>query len=202
MKLWAGAVVFLIAALDAGAANATSTAEAVVENFQAVLIDVMRQGKELGFSGRYAKLESAIQESHDLSKIARIVVGKEWKNLTEEQQRQLTDSFRRLSVSAYAHNFKDFSGEAFVFVSAEDTALGGKIIHTLLQIPQDRDVKFDYMMKQQGDSWKIINIVANGISDLALKRSEYTSILQREGFAALIEKIDEKTKAYENNNGT
>lgn len=52
------------------------------------------------------------------------------------------------------------------------------------------------MLKEKGNSWRIINIIANGVSDLALKRSEYTTILQREGFDSLVAKINERIDAY------
>lgn len=172
------------------------TARQVVETFQDQLIDVMKQGKELGFKGRYDKLDAAVKKSHDLPKIARIVVGKQWEELTPEQQAKLEEVFSELSVSAYAHNFKDFSGESFSFVSEEETGRGGVVVHTNLKIPGEKDVKFDYMMKKKDDSWQIINIIADGVSDLALKRSDYTSVLNREGFDKLIAKINEKIESY------
>lgn len=177
-------------------AQAEETAKQVVEGFQAELIAVMKQGKELGFKGRYDKLSSAIAKSHDLNKIARVVVGKEWEKLSEEQQQKLVDVFSQLSIASYAYNFKDFSGESFKFGAEEVTTRGGAVIHSYLQIPGDKEVKFDYMLKQKGESWKIINIIANGVSDLALKRSEYTSILEKDGFDALISKINEKIDNY------
>lgn len=172
------------------------TAKQVVEGFQTELIAVMKQGKELGFKGRYDKLSTAIAKSHDLNKIARVVVGKEWAKLSEEQQQKLVDVFSQLSIASYAYNFKDFSGESFKFASEEETTRGGTVVHAYLLIPGDKDVKFDYMLKKKGDSWRIINIIANGVSDLALKRSEYTSILERDGFDALITKINEKIDNY------
>lgn len=172
------------------------SAKQVVEEFQDRLIDVMKQGKELGFQGRYDKLDEAVKKSHDLPKIARIVVGKKWEELTSEQQARLESVFSQLSVSAYAHNFKDFSGESFVFISDEETGRGGVVVHTNLKIPGEKDVKFDYMMKKKDDEWQIINIIADGVSDLALKRSDYTSVLNREGFDALIAKINEKIESY------
>lgn len=173
-----------------------STAKEIVDKFQKDLIDVMKNGKKLGYSGRYDKLKDPVTNSHDLSKIARIVVGKEWEKLTETQQQQLVDVFSRLSIASYAHNFKDYSGENFTFDTEEETTRGGVVIHSHLTIPDDKPVKFDYMLKEKGDSWRIINIIANGVSDLALKRSEYTTILQREGFDALIAKINEKIDNY------
>ncbi len=184
-----------IATSSAQAADSES-AKQVVEKFQTDLINVMKNGKQLGFAGRYDKLYDPVSNSHDLNKIARIVIGKEWEKLSEDQQKKLVDVFSRLSVASYAHNFKDYSGESFAFDSEEQTARGGVVVHSFLKIPDDKPVKFDYMLKEKGSSWRIINIIANGVSDLALKRSEYTTILQREGFDALIAKISEKIDNY------
>ncbi|MGR8981433.1 MAG: ABC transporter substrate-binding protein [Gammaproteobacteria bacterium] len=197
----AGILIFLLffSAANAYAQNKEgggSSARALVEQFQAELIDVMKNGKKLGFAGRYEKLKGPVSNSHDLNKIARIVVGKEWEKLNSEQQDQLVEVFSRFSIASYAHNFKDFSGEKFTFESEEETTRGGVVVHSILTVPGDKPVKFDYMLKEKGDSWRIINIIANGVSDLALKRSEYTTILQREGFDALIAKINEKIDLY------
>ncbi len=174
----------------------SATARQIIDKFQTELIHVMKDGKKLGYAGRYEKLEPAVVNSHDLPKIARIVVGKEGEKLTEEQQKKLADVFTRISVASYAHNFKDFSGEEFIIDSEEETKNGGVVIHSHLTIPDDKPVKFDYMLKEKGASWRIINIIANGVSDLALKRSEYTAILQRDGFDVLISQINEKIDNY------
>ncbi|MEI7839085.1 MAG: ABC transporter substrate-binding protein [Methylococcaceae bacterium] len=192
-------VVFSLSSLFATSAFAqeeSATARQIIDKFQTDLITVMKNGKKLGYAGRYEKLDAAVSNSHDLPKIARIVVGKEWEKLTEEQQKKLTDVFSRLSIASYAHNFKEFGGEAFTIDSEEETKMGGVVIHSHLDLPDDKPVKFDYMLKEKGASWRIINIIANGVSDLALKRSEYTAILQRDGFDALIAKINEKIDYY------
>ncbi len=177
-------------------AEAALSAREVVDKFQGQLLAVMKSGKQLGFAGRYDKLYDAVATSHDLTKIARIVIGKEWEKLTEAQQKNLTDVFSKLSVASYAHNFKDYSGEAFTIDSEDNTTRGGVIVHAHLSIPGDKDVKFDYMLKDNGDSWRIINIIADGVSDLALKRSDYTAVLQNEGFDALMAKINDKISNY------
>lgn len=177
-----------------------TSAKDIVLIFQGELLQIMKQGKRLGFQGRYNKLEKAIFKSHDLTRIARIVVGKEWKKLSDKQKQQLIEVFSRLSISVYAFNFKDFSGESFAYISEDKTARGGIIVHTVFDLPEDKNVKFDYMLIKKGDNWRIVNIIANGVSDLALKRSEYTSVLKRQGFDALIAKINEKINNYAKNN--
>ena len=172
------------------------TARQVINKFQTTLLEVMKQGKQLGYEGRYKELEPAIKDSHDLTKITRIVIGNQWKKLSTEQKKKMIQVFTELSIASYAHNFKDYSGESFKFESEEETARGGMIVRTFFLIPGEKDVSFDYMLKKKGDSWLIINIIANGVSDLALKRSEYSSILKREGFDTLIAKINEKIVSY------
>ena len=189
-------VLVLLLGINSAHAENINSARQVVDKFQTELIDVMKNGKRLGYAGRYEKLFNAVSNSHDLTKIIRIVVGKEWEKLSETQQQKLIDTFSKFSVSSYAHNFKDYDGETFVFDSEEETTRGGVVIHTHLNIPDEKAVKFDYMLKEIGNNWRIINIIANGVSDLALKRSEYTNILQREGFDALIAKINEKIDNY------
>ncbi len=176
--------------------DAALSARQVIENFQATLLEVMKQGKKLGYQGRYDKLYGPVTESHDLSKIARIVVGKEWKKLNDEQKQQMDAVFTHLSVASYAYNFKDYNGESFKYESEEKTARGGIIVRSLFVIPDDKDVKFEYMLKKSRGSWRIINIIANGVSDLALKRSEYSSVLKREGFDGLIGKLKGKIERY------
>ncbi|PKM12258.1 MAG: hopanoid biosynthesis protein HpnM [Gammaproteobacteria bacterium HGW-Gammaproteobacteria-3] len=189
-------VLFLVCVGQAYAEQDNVGAREVVESFQSELIAVMKKGKELGYEGRFDRLFGPVTQSHDLIKIVRIVVGREWDRLSAEQQNQLVDVFTRLSVASYAHNFKEFTGEAFKFDAEEEMARGGAIVHSHMIIPGDKDVKFDYMLKKKANSWKIINIIANGVSDLALKRSEYTAILKREGFSTLIAKINEKINNY------
>jgi phospholipid transport system substrate-binding protein len=195
-KIYSAFIFLLVVCFSTQSWADEPAARQVVDDFQNELIAVMKQGKELGFKGRYEKLDVAVKKSHDMPKIARIVVGKQWEELSQAQQDKLDEVFNRLSISAYAHNFKEYAGESFTFVSEEETGRGGVVIHTNFHIPGEKDVKFDYMMKKKDDGWRIINIIADGVSDLALKRSEYTSVLSKEGFDALIAKITEKIENY------
>lgn len=170
----------------------------IVQNFQIELLNVMKKGKALGFQGRYKQLNVAILKSHDLTKIIKIVAGRQWRTLSDTQKITLTDAFMRFSISAYASNFKDFSGESFAYIATTQTTRGDIIIHTMLTIPDDDNVKLDYILRKNSDGWRIINIIANGVSDLALRRSEYTSILKRKNFNALIVKINKKIDNYAN----
>ena len=178
------------------------TAKQVVEKLQSELIAVMKDGKKLGYAGRYEELSEPILNSHDITRITSIIIGTEWDKLSDNKRRKLTDIFDSLFITSYAHNFKDYSGESFVFDFEEVITGGGIVVHTHFVIPDDNSIKFDYLLKAEGNYWRILNTIVNGVSDLALKRAAYTTILEREGFDALMTKVNERIDSYSNLNGS
>ncbi|SHE21696.1 ABC transporter substrate-binding protein [methanotrophic endosymbiont of Bathymodiolus puteoserpentis (Logatchev)] len=174
----------------------TEIASQVVQGFQSELLHVMQQGEKLNFDQRFEQLKPVVIKTHDLAKITRIIVSKEWKKLTKEQKQELIQKFSTLSIASYAHYFKSFSGESFKIESVKQLSPGQIYVHTFLVLPDDKDVSMDYLLKKTGHGWRIINIITNGVSDLALKRSEYVSVIRKSGFDALITEISAKIKKF------
>ena len=53
----------------------------------------------------------------------------------------------------------------------------------------------EYLLQQEGAAgWRIINIVADGVSDLALKRAEYQRILSTGSIDTLITELEAQTE--------
>ncbi len=179
----------------AASVQAVSPSE-VVARLQEALLEVMKKGAQLDYTGRYEKLAPIIKETHDLPAIARVGVGQYWDRLGAAQ-RGFIDTFTQLSIAAYASQFDSFSGQQFKWLGEdrldEDTAL----VRTLLIQPDDEDIRLDYMLRHRDDRWHIVNVSYDGISDLALKRSEYTSVIRRDGVAALLAKMQSQLATYE-----
>ena len=177
-------------------AEETKLASQVVKDFQAELLDVMQQGDKLTYEQRFEQLKPVVLKSHNLAKITRIVVSKEWKKLTIEQKKELVRKFSTLSVASYAHYFNSFSGESFTVELVKQLSPGQIYVHTFLVLPDDKDVSMDYLLKKKGDNWRIINIITNGVSDLALKRSEYVAVLKKSGFDVLLAELSVKIEKF------
>jgi phospholipid transport system substrate-binding protein len=52
-------------------------------------------------------------------------------------------------------------------------------------------------MHNKDGKWYIISVIADGVNDLALKRAEYASVIKKNGFDALISKINDKIRNLE-----
>ena len=78
-------------------------------------------------------------------------------------------------------------------LSAGAQALSGWIGQTSLNV--------GYRLRRSEAGWRIIDIYFNGtVSELALRRSEYSSLIKREGFDALLVKLDERIAEYATGN--
>lgn len=170
-------------------------ASEVVKDFQSELISVMKQGSKLNFEQRSAQLRPVLIKTHNMVRMTRAVMGKEWKVLEQEQKKQLITKLIDLSVASYAHHFSSFSGQSFAVKSTEKVR-SQIYVKTFLVLPDDDDVSIDYLLKKKGDSWRIINILSKGVSDIALKRSEYGAIIKKSGFDVLLAEIQIKIKNF------
>ena len=164
----------------------TGPAVAVVRHFQNTLIAVMKAGKSLGFKGRYGQLMPAVHKSHDVAYIAQLTLGPYWGRLTPAERQAFVRAFTKLTVATYAAQFRRYSGQAFRRVTSQEVAQGDVLVETELTTHGRKDATIDYLVAPTGGRWEIVNIVANGVSDLALKRAQYTAIIRKKGFPALL----------------
>lgn len=187
---------------ESGAAAAepsASTAESgapikVVEALHENLIGVMKNANELGYEGRFERLKPVINELFDIPFMAEKSVGRYWKTVDEDSRANLLATFERFTVANYAGRFTGYSGQVFETVKAQASKHGTVLVYSRLVSDDGETVQLNYRLRPvEDDSWRIIDVLLNGtISELALRRSEYSSLIRREGFAALMSALNER----------
>ncbi len=186
-------VVLFVPVLSHSQPIESETPEQVIYELQATLIQVMQKGTELSYQERFNLLAPVVQRSHDLPAIIKAVLGTHWNKLTEEQHQAITETFSKLSIATYAERFNQYDQERFEFIEKRTLPKEQVLVRSQLIQADGKAVNFDYVMRQGASHhWKIINILADGVSDLALKRAEYSAIIQRDGFSALLSLLEQK----------
>lgn len=194
LALFLAAAPAAFVALQPAAAQAQTADPAAgqIDRFDDTLLSVMKQAKQLGAKGRYAKLEPVITDTFDLPTMTRFAVGASWGTLTPAQQQQLVKAFTRMTVATYAHNFDGYNNQRFV-LDKVDTRGPDKLVRTRLIGGKDT-AQLTYRMRQVGGAWKVIDVYYNGtVSSLLGQRSEYASTLKTGGAPALLKKLDTHT---------
>jgi phospholipid transport system substrate-binding protein len=168
----------------------------IIENLHTTLLAVMKDGDQIGYKGRYDRLEPVIKASFDLPFISKTVMGRYWETLNQDQRSKFIETFSELSIATYAGNFDSYSGERFKTISEKEVS-GGRIqVQTRLIKSDGGEIPLDYILHPIDHQWRIINVIAEGVSDLALKRAEYSVFLKVKGFDALLMKLNEKIAQY------
>lgn len=184
-----GVVAFLVV-WGCGVNSFAGEATHVVTALQESIMTIMKKGHDLGYTGRYQSISPTVEQTHDLDTIARLVVGRHWKDLDASQRSAFIETFKDLSISMYAGRFKDYGGEQFKILSETSLKRGNRKLVTSQLVKSDgKTITFTYVLHRVHDQWKIISVSVNGVSDLALKRAEYGGILRKDGFSTLIERL-------------
>jgi len=168
----------------------------VVEEFHSTLIAVMKDGNKIGYQGRYDQLAPVIQSSFDMPFVSKTVLGKYWDSLNNEQRSRFVEAFSQMSIATYAANFDSYSGEHFKTISEKEVEGGRILVQSKLIKSDGGQVQLDYLLHRTGSQWRIVNVIAQGVSDLALKRADYSAFLKSKGFEPLLQKLKEKVSQY------
>ena len=179
--------------VDSAAPAATPTQ--TIDALHASLLDVMKNAVALGYPGREQKLRGVVPHYFDVNEMARKSLGEaQWKLASEEAKRRYLETFERFMVANYAGRFDGFSGQSFQTLGeVPDPRPGAVIVKTRLIDPTDKNIDLNYRMRQVGGTWKVVDVYLDGtVSELAVRRSEFVSIVKRENLDALIVALDSK----------
>ena len=173
---------------DSKASAKTEAAQAVIESLHDTLIATAADSS-LSFDERYEKIAPVVTRTHDFDFISRFVLRRAWSKLETEQREKFVDTFQRLSITNYASRFANIKERSLAVTGVRGTSGKRLQVDAILQT-SELNVNLSYTMKAHNESWAIVNVVADGVSDLALRRAEYSQVLKKQGFDGLLRRLD------------
>jgi len=192
-------LVVVVAALllAGGPAHAQEAgARAAVDRLHEALLDVMREADALGYEGRREALEPVVGEVFAMPELTRLVLGRHWRDLDPGARERMVDLLRRLTVAEYAARFDGWSGQRFEHVSGRRLDDERQVVRSRLVDPEGEAVQLDYLLAESAGQWGVVNVFADGVSQLTLRRAEYDSVIERAGFDTLVERIEGLIEDY------
>jgi phospholipid transport system substrate-binding protein len=141
---------------------------------------------------RRTQIWEEVSPLFDFGELSRRAVGKQWRNFTKEEQAKFQQVFAKFLANTYIDKIQgDYNNEKIIFVSElvrDEIALARtKLVRETFEMP------VDYRMKQVNGQWKIYDVlVENGVSLVKNYRVQFTSALQKESPAQLIQRLEKK----------
>ncbi len=191
----------VVAALTASAvvasaapAAAAGDPAAVVGDFNTALISAMKSGKGTSLSARTAKLLPLVKATHDMPGMTRLITGPAWATTNAADREALVTAFTRHSALTYAVNFSSFDGEKFTVEPKVDMRGADALVHGAI-VGKDGPTALNYRLHQSEGGWRIIDVYADGVSQIAVQRAEFASTVKVGGAAGLATKLNAADEA-------
>ena len=189
--LFSGAALAANAAAPAQSDAVEAADQSTIQAFYDGLLDTMKHGPQLGFAGRVQKIEPLVKNTFSLDFMAQLIVGPTWRSIESAQKDQVLSAFKDWVVANYASQFTSYDGEKFETNGVKDGGRGTKVVETRI-VPNGSDpVTLGYRML----NGKVIDVYLDGsVSQLALWRSQFASVIKKDGVDGLIARLKEQAQ--------
>jgi phospholipid transport system substrate-binding protein len=190
----------IVAGFPGDSRAADGTPSETVRGFQAVLLQVMKEAKNLNVQQRYEQLATTVKKSFHFPLMVQIASGEHWNQATGSERRELIIAFRRMSTMTLATLFDGYSGEKFKVIDEKPGPQKTTLVSTKLIKTDKSTIDIAYVTRPFKDGWRIIDVIVDsGISELMVRRSEYRQTLRRAGIPGLIKLLNGKANELASN---
>lgn len=147
---------------------------------------------------RYKRFQALLNRSFDMTAIAHFVLGHYVRSASPEVRRDFLAVFEEVLAQRFLPYFRDYQGEAFTVNEVKDDISNPeyKIVTSRIRTPSNKVFPVAWRLRPSDNSFKILDVVAEGVSFAITFRSEYTTVLKRSNgdVPALTQLLREKLK--------
>lgn len=142
---------------------------------------------------RHRKFQNIFDRALDLDAMARRVLGRHWRNATKAQKETYVRLFRRYVLGIYAVQLGGYSGEKFTVLRQQLSNPTESLVVARITRQFGAPLDLSFRVRQIKDKHRIVDVTVAGVSLIVTKRSEFDSIIRREGLPGLLRRLDSKS---------
>ncbi|MEE8393864.1 MAG: ABC transporter substrate-binding protein [Rhodospirillales bacterium] len=132
---------------------------------------------------RAEKFHNLLSEHFAIETIGRWVLGRYWKKASKEERAEFLKLFEDLIVATYVDRFSRYSGSGVLKVIKTITSKDGDIVvySAVKGLDGNSPAKVEWRIRKKNGSFKIVDVMIEGISMGLTQRSEFASVIRRNG---------------------
>lgn len=181
--------VLVLVALPALASE--KEAKAYVDSVSDRVLTIIANEK-LGHSEKQQKLISLFEQTVDTKWIGRFVLGRYYNTATPAQKKSYDDVYRDFLIRSYVPRFKEYKGEKIELGEVRKDGKNEYVVKTNIVAENEPAIRVDYRVRETGGSFRVVDIISEGVSLINTQRSEFGSVVSREGMDYLIEQLENR----------
>ena len=169
---------------------AAESPRAVVEATTSAVIAVLADNG-LSTAEKRRRVEEIVYARVDFDTLSRLVLGRGWNQLSDEQRGEFQREFKQILSATYGRNVETYKNEQVTIVDDRQEARGDWTVRTKIVGHGAPDISVDYRLRQT-DTWKIIDVTIEGVSLVSNYRSQFQEIMTNGGIDRLLGLLREK----------
>ena len=126
----------------------------------------------------------------DLPLITRLVVGRYWRKANDAQKQAFATVFEQHIVKVYTSQLGVYRDEKVELRNVAARTDKDTIVGTEVMRDSDPPLRIDWLVRERDGDYRIIDVAAEGVSMMTTKRSEFSSVIARDGIDGLIEQLE------------
>ena len=184
-----------------GAASAT---EKPMDQLQIAVDDILKILQSAELKGpekkdeRHQLVLNIVADMFDFREMARSSLGQSWNTLTPEEKDTFVGLFTTLVEQRYIGKIDSYNNQKVVY--KKQLVKGDKAMVYTAIIDKDLEIPIVYRLEKNKDKWLINDLKIENVSLIVNYRRDFDSIIRKEQFAGLVEKISKQLEKPEASN--
>jgi len=139
-----------------------------------------------------AQLGEIIETVFDFNELSRRTLGREWKKMKPEQQKEFVQLFKELLQGVYADRLLAYSDQKVLFEKETMLKKGRAEVQSYLQTADGKKIPLFYRLTDKSGSWKVYDVIIEGVSMVKNYRTQFRQIIAKDSPEKLIEILRNK----------
>ena len=132
-------------------------------------------------------VQELITPHFDFDTMARLVLGRYWRNISNDEQIRFISGFRDLLVERYAYILLSYRDHSITYEPVQPMGERGYVIVKQIITSEDRPpLPIEYPMRPLEDGWKVIDLIVDGISLVRNYRKTFQEEINKKGLEDFI----------------
>lgn len=185
-------------------AQASGASVAPLQQLKGTVEGILAVMQDEGLSAQTRRQErrnlimALVDERFDFEEMSQRTLGKAWKELTEAERTQFQQLLADLLKNTYIDRIESYSDEKVEYakeIFGRDKKDRAKVYTNILKNGQQ--IPINYSLSKKGEEWFVYDVDIEGVSLVRNYRTEFGRILNKEKFAGLVKRMQEKIESNE-----
>ena len=147
-----------------------------------------------GDAAQLAELQQLFARTVDTDWIAQFVVGRTWRTMNETQKSAYKTAYKDFLINHYTANFKEYTkGTSFSVTGSKPLKADTNLVTVTIKRKGEQDVTVNYRVREMAGTYKVTDIIVEGVSLLTTQRAEFSSVIQKNGIDYLITQLQKRS---------